>query len=267
MNGDLHIHSYYSDGLHSPEEVMRFARDAGCDVASLTDHDTTDGLLRARAAAKELGLGFVDGVEVSSFDEVETHILGYGMDIDNPRFVRFIDFQKSKRRERAVKLFAKLEEFGFTFDMAQFDIPVKREITRSHIAAAMVRQGYEKDFRTAFDKWLKVGAPAYVFMEDVCPEIAIEEIHASGGLAVLAHPVRLDLDRYERAKHIERLARGGLDGIEAVYKRSSRSVVKELREIATRHGLFVTAGADFHRDGHEIIARRLNCPQITELAK
>ncbi|MCI8596031.1 MAG: PHP domain-containing protein [Clostridia bacterium] len=263
MRGDLHIHSHYSDGLYSPTEVLRRAKEAGCEVVSLTDHDTFDGVDEANEAAKSLGIKNVTGAEISSYAGTKVHILAYGFNRLDPRFNAFIKELKARRRERAEKILARLADYGMPIPLRELDSCVSREISRPHIALAMVRLGYEKDFITAMRKWLLHGAPTYVPACGVSPEEAVEQIRSAGGLAVLAHPVRIDLDTYEKTALIKRLAAAGLNGIEAVYKRSSRATVKEFKELARSLGLFVTAGADFHADNNEIIARPQNNPIVS----
>ncbi len=255
MTGDLHMHSYYSDGFYSPETVMQKAKTAGCEIVALTDHDTLDGIEEANRAAHKLNIKNVTGVEISTFGGVDAHILGYGFDRFSDEFNSFMNAQKEGRRERAQLLLSRLADHGIKIPIGEFDFAVKREISRAHIAAAIVRLGYEPDFHTAMRKWLYSGAATYVPTRGASPEAAINAIHLAGGLAVLAHPVRLDLDSYERTDFIKRLKAAGLDGIEAVYKRSSRETVKEFRELADRLNLFVTAGADYHGDSGEIIPR------------
>lgn len=260
MKGDLHLHSYYSDGFYSPADVMKKAKDAGCEIAALTDHDTLDGIDEANEAAKALGIKNIAGVEISTYCPTEAHILGYAFDRNNPILKSLVSEQKQKRRARSDQILSRLRSHGIVFEKGCFDFYIKRELSRSHIAVAMVEHGYEPDVPTAFRKWLRSGAPTYVAMSGVEPEVAIEAIHAAGGLAVLAHPVRLDFDGYERRDFIKRLAAAHIDGIEAVYKRSSHETVKELSELAAKLGLFVTAGADYHGDHNEIIARDQNNP-------
>ncbi len=255
MTGDLHLHSYYSDGVYSPSAVIEKAVAAGCKVTALTDHDTVDGLDEAESAADALGIKNIPGVEISARKGVDVHILGYGIDKLSRRFRDFIRAQKEGRRERAQLLLEKLSEHGIDIPLSEFDCPIKREISRAHIAAAIVRLGYENDFHTAMRKWLHPGSATFVPTRGAAPEVAIEEIHAAGGLAVLAHPVRLDLDAYARSALIKSLTSAGLDGIEAYYKRSSHESVSGFKSLADSLGLFVTAGADFHGDGNEIIAR------------
>ncbi len=263
MKGDLHIHSYYSDGYCAPAYVMTKAKQAGCEIVSLTDHDTISGMEEARAKALSLGIKFVTGVEISAcYKREEIHVLGYGFDAYSPRFLRFIEGQKQYRRERAARIFAMLARHGIAFAENAFAFDVPREISRSHIADAMVRAGQEPDFETAFAKWLRSTSPTYVPMDSVLPQTAIDEIHAAGGFAVLAHPMRIDLDSYERTALIEKLAAYGLDGLEAVYKHVASATVREYTHLAERLGLFVTAGADFHREPGEILARVQNNPIV-----
>ncbi|MDE6398519.1 MAG: PHP domain-containing protein [Clostridiales bacterium] len=267
MKGDLHMHSYYSDGFYSPAVVMEKARDAGCEIVALTDHDTIDGVAQAREAALRLGMRYVTGVELSAYEGTEVHILGYGVHCDNARFCDFIAAQKERRRARADKLLRNLAERGMALSYERLRAPLRGELSRTHIAAELVREGYESDFHEAIRKWLHKGSPTFVPVEGVSPEAVIEEIHAAGGVAVLAHPVRLDMEPIARTAFIRRLAAAGLDGIEAVYKRSSRATVKAFRALAAALGLFVTAGADYHGDRNEIIARPLSEPcmrRITE---
>lgn len=79
MRADLHIHTYYSDGKYSPQEIASRAREAGLALISMTDIDSLEGLVEKRAAAKEEGLAFVAGWEVSSYEgAAKVHVLGYG---------------------------------------------------------------------------------------------------------------------------------------------------------------------------------------------
>lgn len=258
MKGDLHIHSYYSDGIFSPAEVMLRAKAAGCEMVSLTDHDSVDGLCEAREQAEKLGMKFVDGIEFSCYHKMEIHVLGYGMNTDCSEFIEFTEKQQQCRRDRSVKLLGKLAEYGIVIPQSEFEFKVRRGISRSHIALAMVHLGYEPDFYTAMDKWLCYGAPTYVPNIGATPAEAIRVIHAAGGKAVLAHPVRINGEVLDVPEFIRRLAGEGLDGIEAVYKRSSEDEIRKFENLAEELGLFVTAGADFHGGAGGIIPRELD---------
>ena len=105
MKADLHNHSYFSDGALSPSEVVWLASDAGCDLFSLTDHDTTNGIAEAKDEAHKLGISLVNGVEISAFwRNSEIHIVGLGIDVDNDELQTGLEFNQNLRKERAKKI-------------------------------------------------------------------------------------------------------------------------------------------------------------------
>lgn len=254
---DLHMHSYYSDGLLPPEALAEQAKAAGCEVLSLTDHDTLAGVRQMNEAAARLRLTNISGIEISTFLRCEAHILGYNVNIDDPVFVGFVKELEQGRRERAYKILERLRGYRIDIDPDYFCGKVRGELSRSHIAQAMVALGYEPDVDTAFKKWMKEGCPGYVPIESRHPKSAIDAVHAAGGVAVLAHPMRLTLDDYDRKDFIRLLAGWGLDGLEAIYKQSSPETVRRFRNIADGLHLFVTCGADYHGGRGAITARPL----------
>ena len=104
MKADLHNHSHYSDGLLSPSEVVKLASKASCDLFSLTDHDTTDGIAEAKFEANKLGLNLVNGVEISAvWKNMAIHIVGLGVDINNDILQTGLKHNKELRKIRAEK--------------------------------------------------------------------------------------------------------------------------------------------------------------------
>ena len=113
MKADLHNHSYYSDGVLSPTEVVRLASQAGCDLFSLTDHDTTDGITEAQLEADSLNLNLVIGVEISAlWRNMAIHILGLGIDINNEILQTGLEHNQKLRKERAEKIALSLWRSG-----------------------------------------------------------------------------------------------------------------------------------------------------------
>lgn len=267
MTGDLHIHSYYSDGYLSPADAMQHAKEAGCEVVALTDHDALGGLTEAENAAHSLGMKFIRGVEISAFDRVDTHILGYGIDVENPRFKSFLKKQKERRGERARLMIDKLSKCGIVLPKEVFEFKVEREISRSHIADAIVECGYEPDFNTAFYKWCRYGVPTYVNIGGPLPGEAVEEIHLAGGLAVLAHPMRIAYEGDELLSYIEKIASFGIDGIEAEYRDASENEMRHYVELSKKLGVFYTSGNDFHGLFNKIVPRELYCGKLLSIAR
>ena len=66
---DVHMHTTYSDGTGSVEEVLSFAQNhTTLDVIAITDHDTIEGALRARDLADKHAYRFevIVGEEIST---------------------------------------------------------------------------------------------------------------------------------------------------------------------------------------------------------
>lgn len=246
---DLHTHTTYSDGSASPEELIARASSRGARSIAITDHDTVDAFVEARAAADRWGIEFVPGIEISAeFSPGTMHVLGYFVDGESPALTEKLATLKNAREKRNPEIARRLEALGFdiTYDeVAQ--LAGNRFVGRPHFARVLVKKGYVQSIQEAFDNLLKKGAPAYVEKARLSPGESIELIHRAGGVAVLAHPYQLKLESYEAADElVAELAAIGLDGIEAIYSRHSPEQRLSYSEIALRHHLLITGGSDYH---------------------
>lgn len=246
MKADLHCHSYYSDGELAPRELARLARESGAEAFALTDHDTMLGTDEAFAAAKEFGIRTVSGVEVSSYYGCNVHVLGYNVDKDSLIFRRFADDMARERKARMMKTLEKFSSVGIEVDYSEIEEFARVNPSRVHIAKVLVKRGYARDLQSAFSTWLKEGASCYVPNDFLTPFDAVDIIRKSGGTAVLAHPMRLKMELGEAEKLVAALKENGLEGMEANYKLLDDNVLKVYRDMADRHGLFITNGGDLH---------------------
>lgn len=246
MKADLHSHSYYSDGELSPREVARYMLDTGAEAFALTDHDTMAGVKEAKAAAEELGLKFVPGVEISTYDGCDVHVLGYYADDENPKFKAFDKSIAESRLIRFKRTLELLEKHGMPLDFEKVRSFARRNPSRAHIAMGLIEAGYEKDMPSCFDKWLRAGGPCYVPNDALTPLEAVRLIRDCGGIPVLAHPVRIRMNPVKLEAYVAMLAENGLAGIEANYKMCKEEAVAKFTEIGKKNGLFITNGGDFH---------------------
>ncbi|MFN8530275.1 MAG: PHP domain-containing protein [Anaerolineae bacterium] len=258
---DLHVHTTASDGQFSPMEVVRLARDRRLNYLAITDHDTTDGVTEAQAAAQvsadhpELANPIViPGIELSAEDvDGDVHMLGYYLHIDNTALQTRLSKFRQDRAERARKMVEKLNGLGMeiTFErvleIAAGSGKRRGAIGRPHVARAMIEKGYADSIPDAFNRYLNPGAPGYVARERLSPEGAIALIHESGGAAVLAHPAKLK----DYHAMIKRLAAVGLDGVEVVHPSSDERTRLDLRGLAAQHNLLMTGGSDFHNTAED----------------
>ena len=243
---DLHLHTRASDGALEPAELVGRLWRAGIRTFSVTDHDTVAGLAAAAAAAAQYGMDCVPGIEITAIDDGrDVHVLGYFIDPGSPALADFLASGRAERVSRARELAARLEALGMPIDVDRIisDTPEGRAVGRPLVAQALVRAGFVQSIAEAFDRWIGEGRPAFVARTGPAPERVIERIHEAGGLASVAHPGTLRRDDL-----VERLAPRGLDALEVYHSDHDEPSTARYRELASRLGLLVTGGSDYHRE-------------------
>ncbi|MFP5263166.1 MAG: PHP domain-containing protein [Blastocatellia bacterium] len=246
---DLHAHTSYSDGSATPSQLVALAHSLGARAVAITDHDTVDGLPEGRAAADELGVEFVNGIEISAdYSPGTMHILGYCINPETPSLALKLDELRAARNNRNPQIAARLQSLGLDVDYEDVARLAGNEVVgRPHFARLMVERGYASSIQDAFDRFLAKGAAAYVEKARLSPADSIALIQEAGGVAILAHPYQLKLSSIEEVERlIAELAAMGLDGIEAIYSRHSPAERNMYAQMAARHGLLVTGGSDYH---------------------
>lgn len=251
---DLHTHTTASDGVMSPVELVHEAKRRGISVLGVTDHDTIDGLDAVEAAAKNVGLTVVPGVELSTtVASGEFHLLGYFIDRDDRVFVGRLRELAESRLRRVRMMLEKLWELGYAVDLdrvlAEGDLG---SIGRPHVARELMRLDVVSSIGEAFERFLKSGRPAFVPRESFSPEQAIALVLENGGIPVLAHPYSTKDPRAA----VERLASAGLRGVEVFYAEYGEEQHYLLTQLANDFGLLMTGGSDFHgtpdREGRDL---------------
>ncbi len=251
MNIDLHCHSNTSDGLLDPGKVVERAADNGVEVLALTDHDDTGGLAAARAAAVARGISLVNGVEISvSWQESTLHVVGLRVDPDHVRLRTGLEWVRSTRMQRAERIGEALGRAGVPGSLAgALEYVHNAEIiSRTHFARFLVEHGYARDVKNVFQRYLTKGKPGYV--EHRWAELgdAVSWIRASGGVAVIAHPGRYDLDSGEMKGLIAEFKACGGEGIEVVTGSHTPTQYREFAGYARQFDLLASRGSDFHGD-------------------
>ena len=242
---DLHIHSTASDGKYSPATIVSKAVEIGLKVISITDHDSTDGIVPALQAAKAFpGLTLIPGVEISTdLPDGEAHILGYFIDYASRDFQKELLRFRDSRLGRGRRMVAKLNDLGIKIDWARVQqIAGDGAIGRPHVAQAMLEKGYIKTFVEAFDKYIGHGGPAYVEREKMTPQEAVALVLRAKGLPVLAHPFTVK-DPEAMAKSLKP---AGLIGIEVYYKDNTPAATAATLKLAKKYSLIATGGTDYH---------------------
>jgi len=242
---DLHSHTNESDGTCSPEQLIEEAVRAGVDVLGISDHDTFVGYDKARAAARQAGVELVCGIELSTkLHGRSAHLLGYFLDGTTPeKFRRWVLDMQASRRDRNIRLAARLRELGFDITVEEAEARGRGMTGRPHFAQIMVEKGYVANLREAFDRYLDESAKGYVYRREPLFAEGVAHILEAGGIASLAHPIRVHGDV---AALMPELCRAGLNAIEAYHSDHGPAETGLYLGLAKRYGLLVTGGSDFH---------------------
>jgi 3',5'-nucleoside bisphosphate phosphatase len=243
MHADLHLHTCFSDGTYTPEELAGHGK--RCDLAALSvvDHDSLEACPRMEAACRQHGIEFIPGSELTAEVEGrELHLLAYGIDIDHPQMLQAMGHCQEVRQNRIREIVGCLNRLGVPM-VAEvvFHLANCRSPGRPHVARALVQGGYCHDLDQAFERFLKRGRPAWVPKYKMSASEAIHLIHEAGGVAVLAHP---GIGRTDGL--LPQLVAEGLDGIECFHTKHSTPITEHYMMLADRHKLIVTGGSDCH---------------------
>jgi hypothetical protein len=233
----------------TPDELLARASVRKVAVLALTDHDATDGLSMARAAAASHGIQLINGVEISAtWREQTLHIVGLGIDPDHPQLQSGLAATRAGRTRRAREIAAALDGLGIkgSFEGAQQFADNPEIVGRTHFARFLVQQGAAKDVLTAFKRFLGTNRPGYVSHQWAALPDAVRWINASGGAAVLAHPGRYPLGTSELETLLTEFRDCGGGAIEVVSGSHSPQQYATFGELARRFGLAASAGSDFH---------------------
>jgi predicted metal-dependent phosphoesterase TrpH len=240
---DLHLHTQFSDGTFTPEELVLHAQKSGLSCIALTDHDTVEGCARTAAACAAVKMGFIPGAELTAeHEDTEVHVLGYFLDAENKTLLSRIAQFQAVRQRRIHEMVAALNQQGVPLKVeAVFALANCKSPGRPHVARALVKEKLIGSLDEAFERFLKKGRPAWVPKTKMSALESITLIHQAGGLAVMAHP---GLNRTDEI--IPDLVDAGMDGIECFHTKHSTVMAERYLGIAEEYGLLVTGGSDCH---------------------
>ncbi len=243
MFADLHLHTLFSDGTFTPEELAGHGRRLGFRAMALSDHDTVEGCARMGVACAEAGVEFIPAAELTAEqDGHELHILGYFLDTSDQNLLAELAKFQLVRQDRIREMVARIRKLNVPLSEEQvFEVANCRAPGRPHVARALVKAGLCGSLDEAFDRFLRKGKPAWVPKFKMSAPRAIELIHASGGLAVMAHPGLNNCDEL-----IPELAQCGLDGLECYHTKHPWSTAEHYVRMAEQAELLITGGSDCH---------------------
>ncbi|MBN1350376.1 PHP domain-containing protein [candidate division KSB1 bacterium] len=249
QNFDFHTHTTASDGSLRPVELIELAARQGITTLAVTDHDTISGLDAACEAGKAMGITVIPGLEISiDFEPGTMHLCGYFIDTTNQALKNGLKIVQEAREKRNPRIIEKLNEMGIDITLEEVNAEVgTSRAGRPHFAKVLLEKGYVNSIQQAFDSYLAKGAPCYVNKMRLKKAEAIALIIASGGIAVLAHPIQLKLSTpVEYRAVFSELKALGASGIEAYSSYHTNQENMLFKSLAEELDMLVTGGSDFH---------------------
>jgi predicted metal-dependent phosphoesterase TrpH len=245
---DLHVHTTFSDGDMTPEEMVAEARKIGLAGIGIADHDEIAGAKVAMEATGPGGPEVISGVELSASDgKTDVHVLGYMIDVENANLLDFLKVFRDTRLRRGLMMVERLKDMGIHVDPdLVLEIANGGSVGRPHVAEALLRSGAVESYEEAFRKYIGFDSPAYVAKYQLKPEIAFKLIGDAGGIGAIAHPGTVRRDDL-----ITDFMSCGMKGLEVYHPKHSEKLRAHYQQLADKMGLVATGGSDTHgrRDG------------------
>ena len=252
LNADLHCHSVVSDGTLTPEELAARAAANGVELWALTDHDEIGGQHRAMDAARQAGLKYLTGTEISvTFAGQTVHIVGLGFDPDDESMRQGLTATRGGRGARAREMADDLARVGIhgAYEGALQHVGNPELISRTHFARFLVDSGVCRDTHEVFRKYLTEGKPGYVPHRWATLGDAVRWITRAGGVAVIAHPGRYPFSANEEYALFSEFRAHGGTGVEVVTGSHTTAEYVKYAQTAREFGLAASRGSDFHSPG------------------
>ncbi len=240
---DLHLHTLFSDGTYTPQELMEEAKKCDLSCIAVVDHDTVSGIAPVLESAGSKDMEVLPGIELTAeYRGMEIHILGYLIDYKNKELVEKTELLRRNRIERIYKITDKLKSMGVSLSAETvFGLAKLGTVGRLHVARAMVKEGLVSSTFEAFAKFIGDRCPAYVLGFRLSPQEAIGLIKNSGGIPVLAHPYTLNQN-----DALDKIIGYGIMGLEVYYPEHSEHMVNFYLNLAGKYNLLATGGSDCH---------------------
>jgi predicted metal-dependent phosphoesterase TrpH len=249
LNIDLHCHSKVSDGTLTPTQLVERAATRGVSMLALTDHDDLGGLDEARRVANEKNIIFINGVEISvTWRNRTLHIIGLDVDPKYLPLEQGLAAIRSGRVTRGSKIAAQLDKFGIQGSLEGAYCYAGKDglIGRTHFARFLAEQGYAKNVKSVFKKYLVKGKPGYVSHQWASLSDAVGWICGSGGKAVIAHPARYKLGKNLLDELLLEFRALGGSGLEVITASHTPEQSLIFARHANRMNLLASCSSDFH---------------------
>lgn len=249
MKTDLHVHTHFSDGVHSVEEIFKKAKEAGITTIAITDHNWTDHIANNQEKALEFELDYIQGVEISAtFEGENVHILAYSKNFNLKKLSSGLNRQIEGFTNRSQEITNRINNSGkikidFKKLRGEYKGCIQNFPIMIQVGKALGKPPLGEESKTFYKKYCIPCGDWFM-----SPEQVIKIIHESNGIAVLAHPAIHwnKMGRQKFGRLFKLLLKCGLNGLEAIHSNQNEGEEKEIITLAHKHDLLITGGSDFH---------------------
>lgn len=248
MKVDMHMHTYFSDGTMSPEEIVQKAKMREVGILAITDHNKLESWEGLQKAAAEAGIIPIRGVEINAaYQDKVLHLLAYGFE-DHHKLFELIDLADREMQRMSDDLIVNLSKIDERVSLEDFKAyEYDRRKGGWKGLHYLLDRGLTTKLFDGFKFYREYGCdfPEYRFptIEALC-----EQIEEAGGYSVLAHPMSYfkDLNEEELIAVLEDLRSKGLKGIECYYPTHSEMMTQTCVDFCKKYHMLITTGSDEH---------------------
>lgn len=250
---DLHIHSIFSDGALSIEEIAEICRKKNIKTIAITDHDNFDSVKYIKSIELPSGKIFIPGVEMSTESymlgkKTKIHLLGHGFDETNPKLIKtFADLHSRRSSDNQAYIEDLIKKYHFLSKEHFHDFDYGKYGWIKKLILIQLKNQITEEQQRILIQHLDSQKPTYHGYNQQAEE-AIKVIKEAGGYVTFAHPPVSKLTEEELDRMVRHLKECGLDGIETYHSLSSPEQMAQCHKLALKYNLYETVGSDYHLD-------------------
>lgn len=260
---DLHMHSKYSDdGEFTPTQLVEQCHQAGIKIMAIADHNSVKAIDEAKEVAAKLQIQYIPAVEIDcTYNGINLHVLGYGIDYHQPDFIALEENVLNQELACSKDKVTLTNALGFDVDLKALEklsangvytgemfgeVLLNDERYLDHPLLKPYREGGNRSdnpYVNFYWDFYAQGKPCYTKIVYPSLEETVALIKKHRGTVVLAHPGNNLKDQFEV---FDKMVTVGLEGVEAFSNYHNPETVEYFYQAGLKHNLLITCGSDYH---------------------